>query len=71
MDFVTHLPVSTRGYDAIFSIVDRFSRFCRFIPCHTAMSALDCADLLKFVEMELENAQQAIRDYLSSSSRMT
>jgi hypothetical protein len=25
MDFVTHLPVSTRGYDAIFSIIDRFS----------------------------------------------
>ena len=45
MDFVTHLLVSTRGYDAIFSIIDRFSRYCRFIPCHTAMSAVECADL--------------------------
>jgi hypothetical protein len=24
MDFITHLPVSTRGHDAIFSIIDRF-----------------------------------------------
>jgi hypothetical protein len=45
MDFVTHLPVSTRRYDAIFSIIDRFSRLCRFIPCHSSMSALDCASL--------------------------
>jgi Integrase core domain len=45
MDFVTHLPVSTHGYDAIFSIVDRFSCLCRFIPCHSYMSALDCAQL--------------------------
>ena len=45
MDFVTHLPVSTRGHDAIFSIIDRFSRLCRFIPCSSSMSALDCAQL--------------------------
>jgi hypothetical protein len=43
MDFITHLPVSTRGYDAIFSIIDRFSRLCRFIPCHSTMSAVECA----------------------------
>ena len=46
MDFVTHLPVSTRGFDAIFSIIDQFSSLCRFIPCHTAMSAIDCANLI-------------------------
>ena len=37
MDFITHLPVSTRGYDAIFSIIDRFSRlvvlFLAIVPC--------------------------------------
>lgn len=27
MDFIMPLPVSDRGFDAIFSIVDRFSRF--------------------------------------------
>jgi hypothetical protein len=45
MDFITHLPVSTRGHDAIFSIIDRFSRICRFIPCSSSMSAFDCAQL--------------------------
>ena len=45
MDFITHLPVSTRGFDAIFSIVDRFSRLVRFIPCSSSMSAVECAQL--------------------------
>jgi hypothetical protein len=45
MDFIMPLPVSTRGYDAIFSIIDRFSRTCRFIPCHSTISASDVADL--------------------------
>lgn len=40
-----HLPVSNRGYDSIFTIVDRFSRLVRFIPCHTAISAEDVASL--------------------------
>lgn len=43
MDFIISLPISTRGYDAIFTIVDRFSRLVKFIPCHTSMSAVDCA----------------------------
>ena len=43
MDFIVALPRSTRGYDAIFSIIDRFSRVCRFIPCHTSLSALEAA----------------------------
>jgi hypothetical protein len=43
MDFIVQLPTSVRGYDAIFSIVDRFSRLCRFIPCSTSLSAYDAA----------------------------
>jgi hypothetical protein len=39
MDFVVNLPVSTRGFDCVFTIVDRFSRLVRFIPCHTAITA--------------------------------
>lgn len=39
------LPVSTRGYDAIFTVVDRFSRLVRFIPCHTTLTADDTARL--------------------------
>ena len=45
MDFITHLPVSKRGYDAVFSVIDRFSTMCRFIPCSSSMSALEFAQL--------------------------
>ena len=45
MDFVTNLPVSARGFDCIFTVVDRFSRMVRFIPCHTSVSADDVANL--------------------------
>jgi len=31
MDFVTHLPES-KGFDGIFSVVDRFSKYAKFIP---------------------------------------
>jgi hypothetical protein len=39
MDFVINLPVSSRGFDCIFTVVDRFSHLVRFIPCHTAIDA--------------------------------
>ena len=45
MDFVVSLPMTPRGNDAIFSIIDRFSRVCRFIPCSTSLTALDAANL--------------------------
>ena len=45
MDFIMALPTSVRGYDAVFTIVDRFSRLVRFIPCHTTITALECANL--------------------------
>ena len=45
MDFVTNLPESSRGYDAIFSIVDRFTKYVRFIPCRSNISAVEVAQL--------------------------
>lgn len=38
------LPTSN-GFDAIFTIVDRFSRYVKFIPCNTTCSASDVADM--------------------------
>lgn len=38
------LPTSG-GFDAIFTVVDRFSRFVKFIPCNTTCSASDVADM--------------------------
>lgn len=43
IDFVTHLPLSTRIYDAIFSIIDRFACLGIFIPYYSSIFALDCA----------------------------
>jgi len=45
MDFIMSLPTSTRGNDAIFSIIDRFSRICMFIPITTTVSAFDVANI--------------------------
>lgn len=45
MDFVGPFPVSTRGYDMVFTIVDRFSRLCCFTPMHSTDTATDVAHL--------------------------
>ncbi len=45
MDFITNLPVTVRGFDGVMTIVDRFSRFVKFIPMKTASSAADVARL--------------------------
>lgn len=39
-----NLPESN-GYDAIFTIVDRFSRLVHFIPCNSNLTAADTAKL--------------------------
>ena len=44
MDLITHLPDSNE-FDAIFTIVDRFSKLITFILCLTSSSALDLATL--------------------------
>ena len=46
MDFVTHLLPTDANHDAIFTIVDRFSKFVRFIPTKTTISAEEAARLL-------------------------
>ena len=44
MDLITHLPLSN-GFDAVFTIVDRFSKYVTFVPCSTSSTALDLAFL--------------------------
>jgi hypothetical protein len=43
MDFIFNLPTSYRGYDGIFTIVDRYSRLVRFIPCKSTIDAYETA----------------------------
>ena len=45
MDFITHLPVTEHGVDAVFTVVDRFSKLVRFIPCTTSLDAEATAKL--------------------------
>ncbi len=45
MDFITQLPRTTSGYDAILVCVDRLSKQKQFIATHTNVSAPECAAL--------------------------
>ncbi len=46
MDFITHLPATSRGFDTILTVVDRFSKLVHFIPCTTTLDAEATARLL-------------------------
>ena len=43
MDFVGPFPMSSRGFDMVFTVVDRFSRLCCFVPMISSASASDVA----------------------------
>lgn len=44
MDFVTHLPLTSSGFDCIITFVDRFSKRVHFFTAHVTDSATDVAD---------------------------
>ena len=39
------LPMSGSGYDGIFTVIDRFTRYATFIPCKSTCTARDVAQL--------------------------
>ena len=45
MDFITQLPMTKNGNDAIFVVVDRLTKMAHFIPTKTTATAEDTARL--------------------------
>ena len=45
MDFITRFPRSQKGHDAIFVVIDRFSKVAHFLPVKETITASQLADL--------------------------
>ena len=45
MDFITDLPVTWSGFDAVFTVVDQFSKMVCFMPCCGTADAATVARL--------------------------
>ena len=59
MDFIVALPESC-GFDAILTIVDRFSKMAHFVPCRTTATAEDLYDLIKWNVIRLHGVPEDI-----------
>lgn len=45
IDFITHLPITRSGFDAIAVFVDRLTKRVHLAPCHDTTTAQDFADI--------------------------
>ena len=62
MDLITHLPTS-KGFDLVFTIVDRFSKYVTIIPCKTTCTALDLARIFyNHIVCKFEMPQKIVSD---------
>ena len=60
MDFVTDLPKSLRGHDAIWVIVDRLTKSAHFVVIHLSNSAKDLGVICVFEIIQLHGVSVSI-----------
>jgi transcription antitermination factor NusG len=63
MDFIMPLPRTDKGYDGIFVVVDKFSKYAIFCECKSTISAKQTAELfIKHVFIHFGMPKQIISD---------
>ncbi|GJP82565.1 hypothetical protein CLOP_g12808, partial [Closterium sp. NIES-67] len=60
MDFVTGLPATETGNDAVLVVVDRLTKMAHFAPCRTTITAEDTAKLFISTVVRLHGLPSAI-----------
>ena len=60
MDFITHLPTTTDGNDAILTVVDRLTKMVHVVPTRTTATAPDVAELYFNTVTRLHGLQKSI-----------
>ena len=67
MDFITQLPVTPVGYDAITVFVCRLTKMAHFVPCYTTITALELAFLFLREVVHLRQGLQIYESLLEGS----
>ena len=60
VDFITQLPVTLRGFDAITVFVCHFSKMVHLVPCHSNITSAEFADLYRRQCFRLHGVQEHI-----------